>query len=79
VRRRWLRGLCNLFDLYLPLATTWRIYDASKPAPTRPVAFGRGNRDTVVLVEQTWRIIHAQMRTLCGRRDEETTDNGHQS
>jgi predicted ABC-type ATPase len=29
VRRRYFRSARNLFDLYLPLAATWRIYDNS--------------------------------------------------
>src|SRR5258706_9202425 len=27
IRRRYQRGLHNLFNLYIPLTTTWRIYD----------------------------------------------------
>ncbi|MCC7388608.1 MAG: zeta toxin family protein [Phycisphaerales bacterium] len=27
VKRRYRRGLANLFELYLPLATTWRVYN----------------------------------------------------
>jgi predicted ABC-type ATPase len=29
VRRRYSAGLRNLFQIYLPLATTWRVYDNS--------------------------------------------------
>jgi predicted ABC-type ATPase len=29
IRRRYRRGLRNFFDLYLPLASTWRVYDSS--------------------------------------------------
>ncbi len=38
VRRRHQRGLINLFDLYLPIANSWRIFDAS---PTIPVEIAR--------------------------------------
>ena len=29
IRRRYSLGLRNLFSLYLPLATTWDVYDKS--------------------------------------------------
>jgi predicted ABC-type ATPase len=30
IRRRYTRGLRNLFKLYAPLASTWRLYDSSR-------------------------------------------------
>lgn len=33
VRRRFGRSACNLFDLYLPIATSCRIYDNSRDSP----------------------------------------------
>ena len=33
VQRRYRSGLRNFFTLYRPLASTWRVYDASGPAP----------------------------------------------
>lgn len=33
IERRYARGLQNLFDLYLPLANSWQIYDASAGKP----------------------------------------------
>lgn len=38
VRRRYHRGLANLFTLYLPIVDTWRIFDATEPGTPQPVA-----------------------------------------
>lgn len=38
VRRRYHRGLANLFDLYLPIVDTWRIFDATASGMPNPVA-----------------------------------------
>lgn len=62
VRRRYAAGLRNLFELYLPLADAWRLYDncilrrptliASGRAETMDIVY---NRDTWYLVERRWR------------------------
>ena len=33
IRRRFERGIKNLFELYLPIANSWRIFDASQDLP----------------------------------------------
>jgi len=33
IRRRFVRGLKNLFSLYLPVVDEWKLYDASGPFP----------------------------------------------
>lgn len=38
IQRRFVRGRKNLFDLYLPLANAWRIFNA---APVTPIEIGR--------------------------------------
>jgi predicted ABC-type ATPase len=43
VRRRYRSGLRNLFQLYLPATTSWRIYDNSGGTPPLLVASGRGS------------------------------------
>jgi predicted ABC-type ATPase len=40
VRRRYEAGLRNFFHLYLPLTTSWRIYDNSDVADMRLIAAG---------------------------------------
>jgi len=53
IRRRYERSLRNLFDLYLPLAEDWAIYDNSR-TPSHLLALGR--REEVVTVHDplTW-------------------------
>jgi predicted ABC-type ATPase len=47
VRRRFLRGITNFFDLYRPLAKTWRVFNSSM-APPELIAFGgQGIRESV--------------------------------
>jgi predicted ABC-type ATPase len=60
VRRRWRRSLVNLFDEYIPLATTWRVYDGSAERPTPVVARGGAVRDTIVRDQATWSLIATQ-------------------
>lgn len=42
IRRRYQAGLRNFFELYQPLATTWRMYDSSQPHGMALIAAGRG-------------------------------------
>jgi len=44
VRRRYARGLRNFVRLYMPLATSWQLFDNSRAQRPRPVASGRGER-----------------------------------
>lgn len=48
VRRRFAAGLRNFFSLYLPLASTWRMYDNSRIGQPRLVARGTGEMKRVV-------------------------------
>lgn len=54
--RRYGRSAWNLLNLYIPLATTWRVYDNSGQAP-RPVARGGRHEATEVFEPATWRRI----------------------
>ena len=56
VRQRYRRGLRNFFDLYLPIATDWRFYDATRPSGPELVASGAGTQQTIVGPE-LWRAI----------------------
>jgi predicted ABC-type ATPase len=53
IRRRYLRGRNNLFELYMPLANTWEVYDNSESEP-RLVAFGGQTEPTTVIVSEVW-------------------------
>jgi predicted ABC-type ATPase len=53
VRRRYHAGLHNFFQMYLPLATTWRIYDSSRGRMPELVAVGN-EATTVIYDEALW-------------------------
>lgn len=52
IRERFRRGLRNFFGLYVPLATTWRLYDSSGHNPS---LIARGKRSGGELVHDTVR------------------------
>ncbi|MBI2311416.1 MAG: zeta toxin family protein [Betaproteobacteria bacterium] len=55
VKRRYGRGLRNFFDLYQPMADTWRFYDNSQLLPPRLVAHGCGKIVQQVANSAIWR------------------------
>ena len=57
VRRRYERGLRNLFQLYVPLADSWQMFDNSRAGRPRLVASGRGERAEQVGNASLWRRI----------------------
>jgi predicted ABC-type ATPase len=57
VRRRYHAGLQNLFGLYLPLTTTWRLLDNSDERVPRLIAIGQGAKQEVVLDVGIWQRI----------------------
>jgi predicted ABC-type ATPase len=54
VRRRYERGLRNLFGLYMPLADTWQLFDNSDPAGPILIAAGERSRATIVDNATLW-------------------------
>jgi predicted ABC-type ATPase len=54
VRRRFDRGRRNFFALYLPLADTWRLYDASTIRGPRLVGSGGRDRPTKLRDQRGW-------------------------
>lgn len=54
IRRRYQRGLANFFNLYQPIASTWRVYDNSHVK--RPLLIARGTGGIVKRVanEDIW-------------------------
>lgn len=62
VRRRYQRGLANLFRLYVPLARTWSIYDNSSPSGPTPIAKGGPDTDEVITNVESWKVIQATAR-----------------
>ena len=57
VRRRYSRGLNNLFELYSPLADTWAVYDNSANASPLLVASGEQQRNPNVIRPDIWRAV----------------------
>ncbi len=47
IRRRYTRGLKNFFELYRPLATSWRFYDNSLGSGSRLVASADHGRENI--------------------------------
>jgi predicted ABC-type ATPase len=57
IRRRYTTGLRNFFQIYSPLATTWRFYDNGSPTGPRLVATGRGSVEKSVSDARLWQAI----------------------
>ncbi len=60
VRRRFAAGLRNLFHVYMPLATSWRLYDNSMATAPRMVAVGRAGGRVSVRIRKTWERIREE-------------------
>lgn len=54
VRRRYDRGLRNLFRLYLPLADRWELIDNSQPGGRTVIAAGRRLSEPKVFDRPVW-------------------------
>jgi predicted ABC-type ATPase len=61
VRRRYKRGLSNLFDLYLPLADRWTLYDNSGDRPKR-IALKTPGLNRVVEDFEAWKTMQMVIR-----------------
>ena len=57
VRRRYNRGLDNLFELYLPIAKTWVVYDNSGADSLLLIANGEQRRTSLVAQPELWRTL----------------------
>lgn len=54
IRRRYHRSVRNLFDLYMPLATTWEVFDNSATGDFRLVAAGSGTTSPAIHDPELW-------------------------
>jgi predicted ABC-type ATPase len=54
IRRRYAAGLRNLFTVYTPMATTWRLHDNSGTTGPRLIAEGRGSESPSVRDRAIW-------------------------
>jgi len=60
IRRRYERGLENLFSDYLGIADTWRVVDNTAPPPGRLIAFRDLGRPLEVADERLWTTLAAK-------------------
>lgn len=63
IRRRYSRGLRNFFQLYRPLASSWRMYDNSSRGRPRRIASGSHVRATRIVDRQAWERILRELET----------------
>lgn len=54
IRQRYLRSLKNFFHLYLPLATTWQVYDNTQPGLSRMVAARDDSHKDNIMLDTIW-------------------------
>lgn len=54
IRQRYSRSRRNLFGLYLPLATTWQVYDNTQPGQSQLIAYRDESGADIISVEAVW-------------------------
>ena len=59
VRRRYTRGIENLFDVYIPIADVWRVFDNARAVPTQ-VAHGGIGKQTQIINQAAWDAMQAE-------------------
>lgn len=57
IRRRYDRGITNLFNLYQPLADTWAVYDNSGSGAPLLVSAGGENIPQRIVKPDTWSLV----------------------
>lgn len=57
IRRRYARGLNNLFELYIPLADTWAVYDNSGHCSPLLVASGEREQNRKLIRPDLWELL----------------------
>ena len=64
IRRRYARGIANFINLYIPVATEWRVYDNSYDSGPKIVAVGSSDQTPLIKHPDAWaqilEIAHAQ-------------------
>lgn len=76
VRRRYQRSLSHFFELYRPLAASWRVYENGSLQGPRLVARGRGETVDEVLDAEFWRRIQSA-RDASGPRSVDPRAHDH--
>jgi len=57
IRRRYLSGLHHFFHLYKPMATSWQVYDSSRPNTPMLIASGGSYAEDCIIDEKRWSIL----------------------
>ena len=57
IRQRWTRSVENLFQLYLPLADDWSLFNNTHDGEPRLIAMGHGDVDVEVYDPASWNLI----------------------
>ncbi len=60
IRRRYEAGLRNFFELYQPMASTWKLCDNSEALQTRLIAAGEGDLVTLAADRPCWERIRTR-------------------
>jgi predicted ABC-type ATPase len=55
IRRRYLRGLENLSQLYIPVADTWVVYDNSGTGSPVLIASGEKDHSATIVLPEVWK------------------------
>ena len=55
IRRRYQSGIRNFHELYLPLTTTWRVYNNGEGFPPRLIAAGKSDHVDVMPDPDSWK------------------------
>jgi predicted ABC-type ATPase len=67
VRRRYLRGLVNFFELYLPLATSWGMYYNALDSGPRLIAEGGMNSQERIVDSALWQQLKGEVANDAGQ------------
>jgi predicted ABC-type ATPase len=54
IRQRYSRSVRNLFELYMPVVTTWKVYDNSEDGGPRFIAEGGREKTDAITDPETW-------------------------
>lgn len=57
IRQRYSRSVRNLFEFYMPVVTSWKVYDNSVGGGPQAVAEGLRGEATVVYDDATWALV----------------------
>ncbi len=54
IRRRFYRSVRNLFELYLPLADEWEVFDNTERDQLKLIAFGKNENEPEIVEADLW-------------------------